>query len=340
MTRLRRLLLLVALLAVGPALLSRARADDELAALKQRLLDATHADDVARALDRLQARVGTPNGFPDDGAFADYLASLPSPHRDHPAVRLRRGFALMRARRSKDAMLLLERCVAEAPDDGHAAAYLAECLRLEGRLDESATMLVRAARLGFDAPYLEEAVVNAATLARSKRGSAEGDDLPAYARILSSFLEVRPKPALHALLARFLVEDTEGEQLASRRAQWARLAAEHARSAARDLPVEEDWFPPMLVRIARQVSVLESPPRPTDRAIAFDLLAAAVRRGMPRRHGDPHAWPEALLDLAEIAIDVRRYEPAARLLAMREEVGPTPRTERLARRLPPDIDPP
>ena len=76
------------------------------------------------------------------------------------------------------------------------------------------------------------------------------------------------------------------------------------------------------------------------RADAFALLSAAVRRAMPSREGETHRLPSALLDLADLALDVGRPELAARLLRMRQECGPCPRTQRIALRLPPDLDPP
>lgn len=325
-----------------------ANAKEGLPDLRRKLLEAQRPEDVGRALDKLQERVGAGAEFADEGAFADWLGTVPDGRADHPLVLQRRGWGYLRSGRGAEGIALLQRALEDDPSDGLTAAYLAECLRQADRLEDAIAMMARAAHAGFDAPYLDEGFLNAITLLRGRNTPTDAQGVPAYARVAGPYLLERPSPRTHALLACWLVEDSEKDAKQApedrtrlaRRVLWVRAAGEHALAAARDLPADDMSIAEWLQRAAHLALGLGGAGTPRDRADAFELLSAAVRRAMPSREGETHRLPSALLDLADVALDVGRPELAARLLRMRQECGPCPRTERIARRLPPDLDPP
>ena len=326
----------------------RAHAKEGLPDLRRKLLEAQRPEDVGRALDRLQERVGEGADFADEGAFADWLGDLPDGRAGHPVVLQRRGWGYMRTKRGAEGIPLLQRALEDDPSNGLTAAYLAECLRQADRLEDAVAMMARAAHAGFEAPYLDEGFLNAITLLRARNTPTDAEGIPAYARVAGPYLLERPSARTHALLACWLVEDTEKDAKQApadrtrlaRRVLWTRAAGEHALTAARDLPADDMSIAEWLQRAAHLALGLGSAGAPRDRADAFALLSAAVRRAMPSREGETHRLPSALLDLADLALDVGRPELAARLLRMRQECGPCPRTQRIALRLPPDLDPP
>ena len=72
-------------------------------------------------------------------------------------------------------------------------------------------------------------------------------------------------------------------------------------------------------------------------ALAFELMSWAVRRSyIPQL--DRHDEPDAMLDLAQYALAWQRLELAQRMLRQRIALGMTPRAQRLAAKLPPDMD--
>jgi tetratricopeptide (TPR) repeat protein len=313
---------------------------DTLPDLRRRLLEANRPEMVGHALDRLQAHIGEPGWFADAGAFADWLAEIPDGRALHTLVLQRRGWGYMNSGRGAEGIAPLERALADDPSDALTTAYLAECLRLSGRLMDAAEMMARAATSGFREPYLEEALVNVAVTLRQAGGVKEAAGLPDYVRALGPYLLVRPSAALHAMLAGWLGEDLarHDRPTTERGRLWARCAGDHALAAVADLATDLPDAAALLHGAATALAAQHDDP--TSRALAFELLCHAVRRGQPRSEGERHQRPEALLDLAELAITEGRHALAARLLAQRAECGRTPRIGRLARLLPPDLETP
>lgn len=317
---------------------------ESLDELTQAIRNADGEDRLATALDRACARVGTKDGFADYEALAQFFAAVPAPMRSHPLLLQRLGWAWMRAGRGEEGRGPLERARALRPEDPHTHAYLAECLRRLGAWTEARDALVAAASLGYDDPFLDACLTSVMAGARAQAAPKRTDALPFHAALAGPYLLVRPRAPIHVAVAAALAQDLARFETASPPLEaathnaWARAAGEHALAAARIATQDEAIEPKLLHDLA--LHVRHHGIDAASRSLAYDLLAEAVRRAMPRHEGEPHRSPAALLDLAEAAIEDGRFALAGRLLRDRAALGYTPRIDRLAAQLPPDLDVP
>ena len=84
------------------------------------------------ALDAANALVGPSATFPDFGALADWLESLPEPVPSQVAVRSRRAWMYVVTKRGADALPLLKTLLVEQPVNPLFLAYLGESKRQTG----------------------------------------------------------------------------------------------------------------------------------------------------------------------------------------------------------------
>ncbi len=312
-----------------------ARGEPSLADLRRALLEAHGDDAVGRALDALQARVGQGGELSDLGAFGDWLGGLPDGRATEPLVQLRRGWAYVSAKRGKDALAPLESVLKDDPSKGLVRAYLGEALRQAGRLEDALAMLATAVKAGYDAPHLHESALEAVLGLRRDRPAREAQGLPAYAQAAGPFLLVVEDDALHATLARALLDDLAAfdKPDSVRGLAWAGAAGEHAwHVLARTDQVEGG------ARLALDAALaLESADSAAQgRTPRFDLLARAYVLGKPTER-EGHDLPEVLPLLAEAALAEGRYALAHRLARERLELSESPAARRVLLRLPPDV---
>ncbi len=327
-------LLLAALVLVGARAVA-ARGESSLADLRRALLEAHGDDAVGRALDALQARVGQVDGLADLGAFGDWLGGLPDGRAAQPLVLLRRGWAYVSAKRGQDALAPLETVLKDDPSQGRVRAYLGEALRQAGRLEDALAMLATAVKAGYVAPHVHESALEAVLGLRRDRPAREAESLPAYAQAVVPFLLVVEDDALHATLARALLDDLAAYDKpdGARGLLWAQAAGQHAwHVLARTDQVQGG------ARLALDAALaLESADAAAEgRTPRFDLLARAYVLGKPSdREG--HDLPEVLPLLAEAALAEGRYELAHRLARERLELSESPAARRALLKLPPDV---
>lgn len=331
------LALVAAALVVG---VSRAHAEDRrsLADLRRALVFAQSADQTNKALDELTARIGKQGGFPDHGAFGDWLGALPSKRAKHPRIQQRRGWAYVVAKRGDEAVTPLEVALRDNPSDGLTRAYLGEALRQSGRHKEALSMLATALVAGYGEPHVKESAIEAAlSLRRDTDAVKAAAGLPAYATGLIEVRKARIDPELDSIIARWLLWDlrTHDKPSSVRGKQWAQTAAKHA-LASIDLakePVPGSDLLAFDAGVALQPQDLET----GGRTARFDLLSHACRLGTAFAQDGPHRVPAAYTHLAEAATAMGRYELAGRLVRKRLEISFSPRAWRLLKRLPPDV---
>lgn len=330
------LLLACALLASVPGLHAE---EETLPVLRRKLLEAPADKEqaIGYALDRLTAHIGPGEFFEDHGAFADWLATIPDGRAEHPLVRLRRGWAYVRARRGKEAVPHLEAALKDNPSDGLRRAYLGEALRQSGRLEEAAAMLITAAELGHEGTHLDESFRNTVHGLRMAQIAGHAEGLPDYVRTIQAWLEVRPTAAWHFSLARWLLDDmaTFEKPDRERGKQWAETAGRHALQA---LDLDATGFEGAVELAFDAAAALEVVDAERGgRTARFDLLAWVYRLGaIPAE--DSHRYPTAITWLAEAAAREGRFELAFRLATRRLEISWSPRARRLLMRLPPDLE--
>ena len=299
------------------------------------LLRAKEGDEVDRALDALALRIGPGGAFADEGAFGDFLGQVAAPAGEHPRVQLRRGWAYIVAGRGRQAVAPLEAAARDARSRPTALAYRGEALRQAEEPARGLEVLTEAARAGYDDPFLQEAALKAAFMLRTPASVKQARGAPPYAAPLEAFLEAGPDAALHATLARWVLDDLAAFELpgSPRANAWAELAGRHALAAVR-----LDGAVAGGARLALEAAVaLEDADRErlgaTDR---FDLLAWAVRLGSGP-DAERHEVPAALAYLADAARREGRYELAYRMARRRLDVSDSPLAREVLLRLPPDV---
>ena len=330
------LLAVTALVALAFTAAVQAREPDTLPVLRRKLLEAQGDVRIGEALDLLTAKVGDAAFFADEGAFGDWLATLPDGRADHPLVRVRRGWAYVAAKRGKDAVPLLETALQDNPADGVGRAYLGEALRQVARFAEAAEMLTSAVKCGYYGKHLHDSLVK--TLFDSRRASIAGhaDELPEYVGFARTYLAVRPDPEIDFIVAQLLLEDfaTYEKPERARGRLWAEAAGEHALRSLRTSPTVQDGSAKLAFDAARTLAFLDEERHgATDR---YDLLAMAHRFGQDPAGGPPQ-YPQVLVWLAESAAREGRFELAWRLATRRLEISGSPRARRLLMSLPPDL---
>jgi hypothetical protein len=324
-------LLLATLVLVGARAVA-ARSEPSLADLRRALLEAHGDDAVGRALDALQARVGQVDGLPDLGAFGDWLGALPDGRAAEPRA-LRRGWVHVSAKRGEDAWAAGDRAQGRSQPGRCAPTWRGAAPGR--RLEDALAMLATALKAGYAAPHLHESALEAVLGLRRDRPVREAEGLPAYAQAAVPFLLVVEDDALHATLARALLDDLAAYDKpdSARGLLWARAAGEHAwHVLARTDQVQGG------ARLALDAAlVLTSADGAAEgRTPRFDLLARAYVLGKPSdREG--HDLPEVLPLLAEAALAEGRYELAHRLARERLELSESPAARRVLLKLPPDV---
>jgi hypothetical protein len=335
-------LLAVLLGAVAPAV----RAEDEgdpTAAAAAALVSAAKEKDPARlqkALDAAQAGLVGPSAvFPDVGALADWIGTLPDDVTRLASVRARRAWLYVTAKRGKDALGLLDGVLESDATNGILRAYRGEARRqagdLPGAVEDLSLALDQGATDDHVLPSVRRIVFD---LRRFPPKDAPADALPAYVTVVAPVLRRRDLVDLRMAFVEWL--DYDAGKARDDPARAARLRAEAVRqagAAVRLVPAPEDR-----VRLARMAydAGLWRRALPADAAAdvptAFDLLAAAVRLG-ERTSGEGHEVPEALSALAEEAAARGRYVLADRLARRRLDISDSPTARRVLRGLPPDV---
>ena len=333
----RRLLALLALLGVL-ATLGHAEERVDLEALREALLGATTRTGTDAALDALAERIGREPGFPDAGAYADYLGRLPSEAAGRSRVRLRRGWAYLSAGRIEDATAVLTALADSGGEDGPVArAYVAEIRRQGGDAEGALELLAAAAREGYRDAFVVDAAHKAAFQLREARPSKAYDGLPAYVDGLEGVAAALDDPTLAGVLARWLLDDYGAYAVPGRdrAALWASKAADHALHALVRLGKDAAGDGTRLAFDAAAALAREDR-RTEGRTLRFDLLAWAYRLGN-RPDEDTHTLPAAVALLAEAALAEERYELAARLARQRLDISDSPAARRVLAALPPDV---
>lgn len=332
------LLLAVLLLAVclHPAATAHGGDAPTLERLLGNLLRASSDRQVDQALDDLAVRIGQVPGFADEAAFADWLGAIAEARARHPRVLLRRGWAYVTAGRGRAALEPLDLARADREAEPVALAYLGEAWRQAGEPAQALTFLKRAVEAGYgQTTYLDEAALKAGFDLRSGASSRDAAGLPAYAQPLAEYLNVRPAAALHAALARWILDDhgayaRDGER---RSRQWSTFGAQHALATVR--------LDPGVERGARlcldaATALRSDHPSIQERPLYADCLAQAYRLG---RGPDPdrHELPQAIAYLAQAALEEGRFELAGRLARERLRVSDSPLAREVLRALPVDL---
>ncbi len=334
----RRVLLLLAPVLACVVSLSALAEDETLPTLRRKVLEARTEQQVGYALDKLTAKIGKDGFYADHAAFAEWLGTLPDGKDKHPIVRLRRGWALVRAKKGAEAVPHLEAALKNNPGDGLVRAYLGEALRQAKRYKEAVEMLAKAVECGEKGKHLDESFRNAVFAIRKGQIAGHADGLPDYVTAIRVWLRVKPDPMWDHTVAKMLLEDYKTFELPKRpRAKvWAEAAGRHALASMRvaiSAPIAgQDQ---LAYDAAVALEVLDKERKgATDR---FDLLAWAYKLGVLPNDGG-HKRPQVLTWLAEAAASEQRYELAFRIAQQRLEVSDSPQVRRLLMKLPPDLD--
>ena len=319
-----------------------ARAEDEEATrVRGALVEAVAAKDpvrVSRVLDEANALVGPSATFPDVGALADWLGLLPDPVVAQPAVRDRRAWLYVTAKRGADALPLLEAALEKNPRNAIFLAYRGEARRQAGDLAGAVADLVAALDAGApDEHVLPSARKIVYDLRKDPpKGLVEG--LPPYATVAAPILAKREMTDVREALVAWLSYDASTKKGDAHGAAVLRAeAVRQAFLALRAPTAKED-------RARRARMALDAggwarslgADAPADLPTAFDLYAQAVRLG-ERPGEEGHDLPEALTALAEEALAKGRYVLAARMAHRRLAISDSPAARRVLRGLPPDV---
>ena len=332
-------LLLVAWGAFAPA--STASDEEPTEAVKAALVAAATKHDgsgMAKALEAANALVGAQGTFPDPGALADWLATLPDPVPADRAVRARRAWMYVVTRRGAEAIGLLDALLLEDPTNALFLAYLGEARRQDGDVVGALDALAAAMKAGADDAAVVPSIAKLLFDLRSSPPKDEPRDVaPSYATAADRLFASRPMVDVRLSLVGWLRDDllrARGD--ASRSEVLARELARHlVLAAALPLP---DGEAPRLVRTALELAArMAAHPNDVAGTTRFDVLAVAVRLGA-RADGEGHDAPEALAELAEAALAKGRFVLASHLARRRLAISESPTARRVLRSLPPDMD--
>lgn len=319
------------------AVLGVARSEGrDLGTLERALEKARTPAATEAALDALGERIGKEPGFRDAGAFGDWLGSRRGGVAERPRVMLRRGWAYLAARRPDEAKPLLESVKRHGGDaSGVALAYLGETARQEGDLERALELLTDAAREGYRDPFVMESAQKAAFQMRQGTPSKAFDGLPDYAVASRSFFTVYPHPLFQGAVARWLLDDygAYARPGAERSVVWARAAADLALPAVQAAPTS--GADARLAFDAAQALALEDD-KTDGKTLRWALMAWAYRLGN-RPDQDTHDIPQAIVELAQMAVRDGRYELANRLARQRLAISDSPAARRVLAALPPDL---
>ncbi|MHC5011105.1 MAG: hypothetical protein ACYTG6_09170 [Planctomycetota bacterium] len=328
------LLLLAGLVALMRAGFVRAE-EPSLPELRARLISSADEDEASAVLDALAKRVGSDAALPDAGALGDWLGRLPPDTARRYPVRLHRAWAYLTAMRGDEAVALLRDLLVERPGEGVLLAYLGEGLRQSGAHDEAVRVLLAAARTDYAEPFLRDSVLKTAFELRRDRTPRHATSLPEYGKVFDAFLALRADALLHAVAARWMLDDHRAyaDSDTPRTRIWAAFAGRHALAALRADPATGGG-----ARLALDAALaLEPADRETEgRTPYFDLLAWAYRLG-DRPDLDAHEIPQVMPLLAEAALAEGRYELAYRMARRRLDLSDSPAARRVLERLPPDV---
>ena len=336
MKRLRNLALTTGLVVAVLLGALGAAAKDTLPELRRNLLNAHGAPQLEKALFELTEKIGVEGFYADHGAFADWLAGLPDGKPEHPLVRQRIGWALVRAKRGAEAVPHLEAALKGDPSAGLTRAYLGEALRQSKKYMPAAEMLASAVRCGEDGDFVPESLVSTLVLMQQSAISGHADDLPGYVLAAEAYLRVKADPRIHQMVADMLLTDFQTYEKPERdRGQsWARSAAHHVLKALALSPGKLANGAQMAYDAAQALEVLTR--KTNGSTLRFDLLCQAYKLGIDPADGT-HARPQVLTLLAEAAAAEGRFELAYRIAQERLGISNSPRARRLLMQLPPDL---
>ena len=319
-------------------------ADEEVTEpVKAALVAAARSNDGAamtKALEAANALVGPTATFPDVGALADWLGTLPPPVPGNRAIRARRGWMYVVARRGAESIDLLKPLLAEDPKNALFRSYLGEAYRQAGDLPNALAAFAEALKAGAR----DDAVVPSVfkllfDLRSSPPAGARADVAPAYVTAATSLFALNPMPEVRLSIVAWLVGDLDRAKGDAARANvlLAALAGEVVATARLALPDgEATKLATKAYDVAQRMRDLPRDALPAGGATRFDVLAVVVRLG-ERPGAEGHDLPEALADLAEEALAKGRYVLADQLARRRLAISDSPTARRVLRGLPPDV---
>ena len=332
---------LLGLVALAP--IARGADEEGTDPVKAALVSAATKHDAAglsKALDAANALVGPSATFPDLGALADWLESLPAPVPAEAAVRSRRAWMYVVTKRGADALPLLSKLLGEQPGNALLLVYVGESKRQTGDVEGALAALADALRAGAK----DEAVVPSIQKLLFDRKvdppkDAKPDASPSYATLAAPLFALRPMVDARLSIIGWLADD-----LARAKADPVRttsLALELARQvvATSRLALPEGEAARLATTasdLAATMKRLSKDAIPDGDATRFDVLAVVVRL-CERAGGDGHDRPEALSALAEEALAKGRFVLADHLARRRLAISDSPTARRVLRSLPPDV---
>ena len=339
-TVLAGILALAAVLALGRG----ARAEEEAAAKEAREAIVAAAAKgqaaLAKALDGAQKLVGGEGVFPDTGALADWLGTMPDDVAKSPLVRARRAWLYVVGKRGADAVPLLEAIVAADPGAGIYLAYLGEAKRQAGDVDGALAALEKAVKARASDEHVVPSLRKIVYDAHGDAKADAGGGVPAWARTGLRALAVRDVPELRFSIARWLAAAAEQARGADAK-QAAVLRAEAAKALwplflLKESDPEVASYLPRIAYEAAGWSKSIGADRPADVPEPFDFYAMAVRLGASPT-GETHEVPEAMAGLAEEALAKGRYLLASVMARRRLSISDSPAARRVLLALPSDV---
>jgi hypothetical protein len=321
-----------------------ARAEDEdVEAARARLVAAAQKGDraVSVALDEAQKLVGPGRVWPDLGAYADWVETLPPDVNALRTVRLRRAWAYVSTKRGQNALPLLVELKGSGPADPVVLSYFGEAKRLVGDAEGAVAGLKEAVAAGAGDDLVVPTLRKIAYDAHSEEPKpAEGEtpkDAPRWLAVGEAVLAVRDLPDVRLSLVRWAQAAGEADRgvrvgpLMRGKAiaiAWPTLTTPPADRASIGLSLSRLAFDLARLRATLPADAKGLPSR-------FDLLAQAVRLG-ETAGADGHEVPEALALLAQEALDKGRYVLADRMARRRLAISDSATARRVLLALPPD----
>jgi hypothetical protein len=343
-TRVRALLGSVAVAAALLASLRLAGADEEEVVAKARATITAAGNEGGPALEKAlgdaQALVGPSASFPDAGAFADWLGTMPEAVAKTAAVRTRRAWLYLCAKRGQDALEPLQQVLSERPDDPTLLLYLGDAKRLAGDVDGAIAAFSDARKHGAAAKDFADSLHRMLYDLHANERPGEGEGLPRWLSAGEKALALVEAPRVRLDLVVWLGAEADASaERSAKRAADLRFAAARVLWPALVRPSEAPDVAPYLARAALDAAGWvrsRGAARPDDVPEAFDLLGMAVRLGASPT-GEGHQLPEALAGLAEEALAKGRFLLASTLARRRLAISDSPGARRVLLAVPPSV---
>jgi hypothetical protein len=295
---------------------------------------------VAAALTEAQGLVGPGRVWPDLGAYADWVETLPPEVNALRTVKLRRAWAYVSTKRGQNAMPLLEALRAADPRDAVVLAYLGEATRLVGDPADAILAMKAAVAAGASDDLVVPTLRKIAYDAQQREPQpAEGETptaLPAWIGTGESVLAVRDLADVRLSLVRWAMAGGDADR-GPRGARLREKAVSLAWPALLSPPEDRASLGLSLSRLAFDLAHARTtlPADAKGLPTRFDLLAQAVRLG-DSAGGEGHEVPESLAMLAEEALQKGRYVLADRMARRRLAISDSAVARRVLLSLPPD----